>query len=85
LTGYPGVSLLVAGAQVGSPAGRSGAAITTVTLAAQASVTSQLTDVTTCNAPLSDSVRIYPPNETDSVVLPVALRACSLTVTPVRS
>jgi hypothetical protein len=83
LTGYPGVSLLAGGSQIGQPATRTGAPISTVTVAAGATVSSQLTDTTTCNASESDTVRIYLPNQTISVDLPVLLRACSLTVTPV--
>jgi hypothetical protein len=83
LTGYPGVSLLLNGAQIGKAASRSGAAIRTITIAPQANITSQLTDDTTCNADESDSIRIYPPNLTESVRIPVVLRACNLVVTPV--
>jgi hypothetical protein len=85
MTGYPGVSLYVKGAALGSPAVRSGAPVKTLTLAHGASVTAQLTDDTTCNAAESDTVRIYPPNQTTSVDRPITLRDCRLVIAPVAS
>ena len=83
LTGYPGVSLLLGGAPLGRPAVRSGAAYKTVTLAAGAAVQAQLIDTTTCNAAQSDTVRVYPPNQTVPIDAPLVLRGCTLTVGPV--
>ncbi|HSY16446.1 MAG TPA: DUF4232 domain-containing protein [Jatrophihabitantaceae bacterium] len=80
LTGYPGVSLLLNGSEIGQPAARSGSPGQTVTLAAGAAAQAPLNDATTCNASESDTVRIYPPNQTVPVLLPVTLRACALTV-----
>jgi Protein of unknown function (DUF4232) len=83
LDGYPGVSLLLGGATIGAPAQRSGAAIATLTLAAGGAVKSQLTDYSTCNAANSDTVRVYPPNQTGWQDAPLELRGCRLVVTPV--
>jgi hypothetical protein len=85
LDGYPGVSLLLNGKQLGSAATRSGAASKTITMAPQQNLTAQLTDNTSCNAAESDTIRIYPPNLTVPVQIPFVLRGCALVVTPVTS
>jgi Protein of unknown function (DUF4232) len=83
LIGYPGVSLLLRGAQLGSPAVRSGAAHRSVIMASGVTVRAVLIDTTTCNASQSDAVRVYPPNQTAPIEAPIVLRACRLTVGPV--
>lgn len=83
LDGYPGVSLLLNGKQLGNAAARSGAAIKTITMAPQQNLTAQLTDNTSCNAAESDTIRVYPPNLTVPVQIPFVLRGCPLVVTPV--
>jgi Protein of unknown function (DUF4232) len=85
LDGYPGVSLMLNGKQLGGAATRSGAAIKTITIAPQQNLTAQLTDNTSCNAAESDTIRIYPPNLTVPVQIPFVLRGCALVVTPVTS
>ena len=83
LTGYPGVQLLAGGQPLGAPAARSGKAVRTVSIAPGASVTAGITDDSSCNAALSDSVQVFPPNRTEKIVLKLALRGCALQVDPV--
>ena len=86
LDGYPGVSgVTAAGAQLGTPASRN--AILTpsnvvLTPGATAHVILQMVDVynypsTTCVPTAAYGLRVYPPNNTASVVLPIAFEACS--------
>ena len=81
--GYPGVSLRAGGRQVGQPAVRSPVAAKNVRLAPGEQAQAQITDFSTCQAPLSDTVRIYPPNLTAFVDKPFELRACRFEVDPV--
>ena len=84
LDGFPGVSLRLNGAMLGQPAVRQATGYTLVSLAPGASGQVQLTDVSTCQAPLSDTVRIYPPNLTAYIDRPlVGMRGCQLFVSPV--
>lgn len=83
LTGYPGVQLLLGGQPLGQPAVRSGQPIHTVRIAPGTSVSANLVDDSSCNAAISDSVQVIPPNRTDRVVVKLALRGCRLTVDPV--
>lgn len=83
LYGYPGVSLRLNGAALAQSAGRTGAALTTVRLAPGAQGQSMLTDYSACQAPLSDTVRVYPPNTTAFVDRPLQVRGCQLVVAPV--
>jgi len=85
LTGYPGIQLLLAGKPLGQPAVRSGKPISTVRIPPGTSVSANLVNDSSCNAPISDSVQVIPPNRTDRIVLKVALRGCPLTVDPVAS
>ncbi|HEU5270259.1 MAG TPA: DUF4232 domain-containing protein [Jatrophihabitans sp.] len=83
LTGYPGVLLLLGGQPLGQPAVRSGEPIHTVRIPPGTSVSANLVDDSSCNAAISDSVQVIPPNRTDRIVLKLALRGCRLTVGPV--
>jgi hypothetical protein len=83
LTGFPGVQLLKAGRPLGQPAARSALAATRVQIAPGAALTARLVDDSTCNADNADSVQIIPPNRTDKIVLPSALRGCPLHIDPV--
>ncbi|MFL6161300.1 MAG: DUF4232 domain-containing protein [Jatrophihabitantaceae bacterium] len=83
LTGYPGVQLLLAGKPLGQPAVRSGKPISRVQIAPGSSVSAGLIDDSSCNAPISDSVQVIPPNRTDKIVLKLALRGCLVHVDPV--
>lgn len=84
LTGFPGVELLAGGHPIGKPAQRSAQQTRTLALAPGASATAQLHDMTRCSAPLSDQVGVYPPNQTVQLRVALALRACRLTIDPVR-
>jgi len=46
-------------------------------------VTAQLVYDSTCNAAISDTVQVIPPNRTEKFVVPLALRGCSLHIDPV--
>jgi Protein of unknown function (DUF4232) len=83
LTGYPGVQLLLGGKPLGQPAVRSGKPVRTVRIAPGTSVSASLVDDSSCNASVSDSVQVYPPNRTERIVLKLALRGCPLHVDPV--
>ena len=84
MLGFPGVSLRSGGALLASPATRdSAAAAETVHLAPGASAQAQFTDFSSCQAPLSDNVRIYPPNLTSFIDRPGQFRGCNLVVEPV--
>jgi hypothetical protein len=85
LTGFPGVQLLRAGAPLGVPAQRTSTPIHRVQIAPGDSVTAQLVDDSTCNAAISDTVQVFPPNRTEKFVVPLALRGCSLHIDPVIS
>jgi hypothetical protein len=54
-----------------------------IVLAPQKSAQANLTADTRCNAPESSSVRISAPGAPGSTEVPVALRACTLQITPV--
>ncbi len=88
LTGYPGVSgVNLAGHQLGSPGGHDTAtAAHTVTLANGATKTATLRIVEAGNFPSSRchmteaaGLRVYPPNQTVSKVVPFPFYACSRT------
>ena len=83
LDGFPGVSLRLNGAMLGQPAVRQATGYSLVSLAPGAAGQVQLTDVSTCQAPVSDTVRIYPPNLTAYIDRPLILRGCQLFVSPV--
>jgi len=51
-----------------------------VRIAPGTSVSASLVDDSSCNASVSDSVQVIPPNRTDRIVLKLALRGCRLTV-----
>jgi hypothetical protein len=81
--GYPGVSLRLNGHLLGQPAVRSPVAPRTVKLLPGAQGEAQITDFSSCQGSLSDTVRIYPPNLTTFVDKPQQLRGCRVEVDPV--
>jgi hypothetical protein len=83
LTGFPGVQLIRGGALMAKPAVRSGKAVTTLRLAPGKSATAELTDDSTCDAEMSDSVQVIVPNRSEKLVLHLALRGCPLSIDPV--
>lgn len=88
LTGYPGVSgVTSSGVQLGNAASRNPSSVTkTVTLTNGASATStlQVTDVgnfpsSACAPASAWGLRIYPPNQTSSVLVKFPFQACAKT------
>jgi hypothetical protein len=86
LTGYPGVSAInLAGHRIGAPASRDTAyGARAVTLGAGASATATLRIVDSANFPTSAcgpvraaGLRVYPPNQTASKIVPFPFRACA--------
>jgi hypothetical protein len=80
LRGYPGVSAVsLAGQQLGSPAGRNSAKLSTVTLANGATATAQL-DIgdagAYCQPVTAAGLRVYPPNQRVAKVVPIPFGAC---------
>lgn len=83
LSGFPGISLFKNGKQVGSPALRDTVPVQTMTLKPGAEAQARLSSIVSCQAPLSDNVRVYPPNSTKFVDRPLEMRACTLIIDPV--
>ncbi|MCU1658309.1 MAG: putative secreted protein [Pseudonocardiales bacterium] len=84
LFGFPGVSLRRANALLGQPADRSPKTPPhTVKLAPGEQAETTITDFSSCQAPLSDTVRVYPPNLREFVDKPLELRGCQIVVDPV--
>jgi Domain of unknown function (DUF4232) len=86
LRGYPGVSAVdLAGHRLGAPAARNARTpVRAITLAPRVSASAALqiadTDVfpsTTCRATTAAGLRVFPPNETASKVVPYPFRACT--------
>jgi Protein of unknown function (DUF4232) len=82
LVGYPTVTLLLHGQQIGRPSQPASAVKSKRTLRPGEVAESLLHDYTqTCQAPLSDSVRVQVPGTRQTVIRPEAqLRACVLRV-----
>lgn len=80
--GFPTVTLLLHGAAIGARSQPSGRAAKTLTVKPSETVESLLSDYSTCQAPLSDNVRVTVPGESTAVVRPIQLRACTLRVDP---
>ncbi|MFI0941646.1 DUF4232 domain-containing protein [Streptomyces sp. NPDC021020] len=87
LTGYPGVSVLDAsGKQIGAPADRQPSRYSPVVLKPGASASDTIRTVNHMGGclPTSAKVRIYPPGNTASLVIPGELTICdkTFTITP---
>ncbi len=82
LNGYPGVRLLLRGAVVGPASAPAGRAMSRFVLAAGATAESRLKDYSSCQAPLSDEIRVVAPGSSISLTRPAQLRACTLRVSP---
>lgn len=83
MSGFPGVSLLAGGNQIGPDATRAKTGYAAVSVAPGQTAHATLAVSTACNAPRSDSVRVYPPNNTAALVAALAVYACSSEVSPV--
>jgi len=85
LRGYPGVSAVdLAGRRLGSPATRNPSHVRTITLPAGGSANAVLRIVEAGNYPrarcrptTAAGLRVYPPNQRSSKVVPFPLRACA--------
>lgn len=82
--GFPGVSLLRSGTEIGPPATRIDMTYTTVALATNSSAHALLTISTACNAARSDHVRVFPPDQTTALTAPLSAFACSSHITPLQ-
>jgi hypothetical protein len=82
LVGYPTVTLLRNGSQIGQPSQPSSDAESSRQLAPGETAESLLHDYTqTCNTPLSDAIKVRVPGTTMTVLRPgIQLRACILRV-----
>ncbi len=86
LSGYPGVSLLNAtGSQVGPDATRHQSQESAVTLAPGAKAEFQEVDPQAAcpDSPRGTQIRVFPPNQTAALMLPVQTYVCRPSVTPV--
>jgi hypothetical protein len=83
MVGFPGVSLRLHNALLGKAAQRSATPPKTVTLKPGQQAESTLTDFSSCQAPVSDTVRVYAPDQRPFVDLPLVLRGCRVVVDPV--
>ena len=87
LTGYPGVSAVdLRGHRLGSAAFRNPSAAHAVSLTNGATASAQLRiaqaanfPASACNLAAAAGLRIYPPNQTASKVVPIPFNACSRT------
>jgi hypothetical protein len=85
LAGYPGVSALdLHGRRLGSPASRDRTGVTTHRLEVGATVRSRVRIVSarnfpsaTCRVRPAAGLRVYPPGQTESKVVPVPFAACA--------
>jgi len=85
LSGYPGVSALdLRGHALGSPGGRNPSTVRTVRLANGSTASAVLQIVVAGNYPpakchrsAAAALRVYPPNQTASKVVPLPFEACS--------
>jgi hypothetical protein len=82
LNGYPTVTLLRGGKRIGSASQPASTRASTYLLAPGATAESQLNDYVSCQAPLSDAIRVVVPGSTQTAVRPGQLRACTLRVGP---
>lgn len=83
ISGFPGVSLRLNHALLGAAAQRSAKAASTVTLKPGAQAEANVTDFSSCQAPVSDTVRVYAPNQRAFTDLPLSLRGCRVVIDPV--
>ena len=80
LNGYPSVRLLLRGKPVGTASAPAGRATSRFVLAPGATAESRLRDYSSCQAPLSDQIRVVAPGSSISLTRPAQLRACTVRV-----
>jgi hypothetical protein len=84
VSGYASAQLLRNGQPIGRPANNNPGTVRTVLLHHGQTAEAQLTAVTTCQAPVSDAARVGLPDSDTTVEVSVELRACSLSIDPLR-
>jgi hypothetical protein len=86
ISGYPSVVLLHGGNTLVTATPKSGTVAQAVRLAPGAQAESRITDHSTCNADLSDTIEVTAPNGAagGKLTRPFELRGCKVDVTPVR-
>jgi hypothetical protein len=80
--GYPFAQLRYKGNPLGKPAKDDPGKVRTIRLAPGKAAQSQLTAVTTCQAPISDHVRVVVPDTSTPKDIALQLRGCSLSIDP---
>ena len=86
LSGYPTVTLLYGGQVRVTASPAAGSVPKPVTLAPGKQVQALIEDTSSCNAPLSDTIRVVAPNQPAGATAyerPFQLRLCTVTVDPV--
>jgi len=83
MSGYPDVRLLRTGQQLIAAAPNTAITGTSVTIGVGEQAQAMITDFSSCQAPLSDTVRVYVPGSTGYVDRPGQLRGCRSVVDPV--
>jgi len=82
--GFPGVSLLLNGRQIGPAASRVHTTYRSIQLTSGASAHAVFTISTACDAGRSDHVRVYPPDQLTALESPLSVFACSSTIGPMQ-
>jgi hypothetical protein len=83
LRGYPFAQLRHNGAKLGKPAKHNPGTVRTIRLKPDGRAQVQLSAISTCQAPISDHVRIRVPGSPTSTDVPIELRGCALSVNPI--
>ena len=85
VSGYPFAQLRYHGGPLGKPASDDPGTVRLITLRPGASAQSQLTAITTCQAPISDHVRVVAPHTAKAKTVALQLRGCSLSIDPLEA
>ena len=85
VSGYPFAQLRYRGGPLGRPASNNPGAVRTIVLRPGRSAQSQLTAVSTCQAPESDHVRVVVPRTGTPKTVEMQLRGCSLSIDPLEA
>jgi Protein of unknown function (DUF4232) len=83
LRGYPFAQLRYRNGNLGRPAVDNPGTVRTVVLRPHRSAQVELVAVSTCQAPISDHVRVRVPGSAASTDVAMQLRGCSLSVNPI--
>ena len=83
LRGYPFAQLHFKGRELGKPATENRGPVHTILVRPGKSAQTELTAVTTCQAPISDHVVEVAPDTHAARSVPMQLRGCSLSIDPI--